>query len=128
MRLRAPRRDLIVRIGGAVRFARLIDGPISNAIWERLPLYGAIERTVAGSLALPVGMTQALRQSQSDRDYNSTNIVYCPQSGRILFNPSVQDFAAQTLIGWAELAVPFSVEELEAITGGTRTSLLHADS
>jgi hypothetical protein len=128
VRPRPPHRDLIVRLDGHVRFARLIDGAVADALWERMPIYGAVARTAAGSLELATEVMLAVAEPIPGQAPQTRNIYYAPTSGRVVFSASAEGVATGVLFAWAELVEPFPRAVLAAVADGARGSLLHADS
>lgn len=123
---RSARRDLIVRIGHSVRFARLIDTALADAIWERMPIYGTAERTRDGALAVVFELSSDLTLPTATHPLDRSHIAYCLLTRRIVFPTST--IANRALIPWASLTEPNATTEVASIAQGARVSLLHADS
>ncbi len=130
MRFSSPRRDVIVRIGPSVRFAQLNDNVMADAIWERLPHYGAAGRTAEGALALALALEvlpSALTPRTASR-LTEASLSYCVATRRIVFPSAALAEAKGAFVIWAELAGPHVCNDLDDIPNGMRVSLLHADS
>jgi hypothetical protein len=125
---RLPRRDLIVRIDGNVRFARLADCTIADAIWGQLPCYGLAERTREGLLALAVEIPAQLTSPGTGTRQTATGLAYCLLTRRVVFPSARPTATASTLIAWAHFAEPYPSHTVDAVPHGARVSLLHADS
>ena len=124
---RPARRDLIIRIGHSVRFARLLDTSVADAIWERLPAYGVAERTLDGTLAVVLELSSELTPPIGAGPLDRSAITYCLLTRRVVF-PSMTAATNGALAAWARLAEPFAPHALDAVAHGARVSLLHADS
>jgi hypothetical protein len=128
VRLRLPRRDIIVRIDRGVRFARLCDGAIAEAIWARLPCYGAAERTRDGALAFALEMPMLPKLTSDGARPSETGLDYCALTQRIVFPSATLDTTVIGRINWAQLAEPYPFRVLDSVPQGVRISLLHADA
>jgi hypothetical protein len=123
---RTSRRDLIVRIGRSVHFARLIETSMADAIWDRMPIYGLAERTVDGTLAIGFELSSDLTLPAAPRALGRSSITYCLLTRRIVFPVAAATNSA--LLPWANFVEPAATADFDMATHGTRVSLLHADS
>jgi hypothetical protein len=129
MIVRPSRRDVIIRIGPDVRFAKLNATAIADAIWQRLPHYGVAGRTVDGALALALSLpAEVLQQTANSPGRNDRALVYCPVAQQIIFPLAALAATVSPLVLWAQLVEPFPSGTLVAVPQATRVALLHADS
>ena len=134
-----PRREIIVRIGGHVRLARLMGTTAADAIWSGLPVYGTAEKPAAGLVAFLVHIAlsgdDSVRMRAETEPLDDGILGYCLTTQRIVLGdagPPPLDArilqAPQVIIPWARLIDPYPAEMLASVPQGARTALLHADS
>ena len=125
-------RDVIVRIARSVRIARLLETPVAEAIWARLPYYGTTRHTGHGQLCIPIDLG-VLDAVPADSAASQGDVAYCLTSNSIVFRHDeqlapVDAGSAPALLPWARLLSPYPPYVLAAVPHGARAVLLHGDS